>query len=148
MKSILNVFKNDTNYDPNISFDTIVKDWEMNFLGNGKHNESFNYSLEGDTTFENATKNTSNVSNVLKCIFDNQFMNKNNFSCINEDVMCMYNECGIREIKDIKSVNTWTLNRHSDCINKPFFRFILKPNLSENNINHLLYLLADCSLKY
>jgi hypothetical protein len=145
MDSILDTFKNDPNYDPNLSFDKIVKDWEMNFLGNGKHNESFNYSLETDDSFSNAVKD--NKQNILKGLFDSQFMNYSNtkFTCISKDVMYMYDSD--KRNKEIKSKNSWTLMRSCDCVNKPFFRFILKPNLSENDVEHLLYLLSDCSFE-
>lgn len=149
MDNILGVFKNDPNYDPTLSFDKIVKDWEINFLGNGKHNDSFNYSLEGDSSFANAIKD-NNESNVLKSLFDPQFVNIINgnngkFTCIEPDVMYMFNDVNNGNNKEIKSTNSWTLQRNCDYVNKPFFRFVLKPNLSENDINHLLYLLADCS---
>ena len=76
MDSLLDVFINDPNYDPNISLSKIVKDWEMNFLGNGKHNEEYNYSLETDTSFGNALHDTKQERNVLKMLFETNYLIK------------------------------------------------------------------------
>ena len=144
MNSLIDVFINDPNYDPNMSMDKIVKDWEMNFLGNGKHNEEFNYSLETDTSFGNALHDTKQERNGLKMLFDSS-LNPDairRFTCINKDAMETY------EPKDkLSDKNTWTIMRHCDYVGKPFFRFKLKRNLTDTNINHLLYLLSDCSFE-
>lgn len=146
---IFNVFKKSPDYDHNLSWDKILKTWEENFLGSGKSsnfNTSFDYNLESDTSFDNALINPTNPINsreYLQRSFDKTLHEecKDQFTCVNKDHMEQYNDINI----SIKKKNSWTIKRNCDCVSKPFFRFVLKKNLVEQDINNLLYLLADCS---
>lgn len=142
------MFQKSPDYDPNLSWDKILKTWEENFLGSGESNESnstFNYGLESDTSFDNATINKYDSLQFLPMLFDKNLhhQNKNKFTCINKDCMEMFNG----DYTTIKQKNSWAIQRNCDCLSKPFFRLVLKKNLGEQDINNLLYLLADCEFK-
>ena len=149
--NIFDAFKKSSDYDQNLSWDKIVKSWEENFLGSGQTAESnttFNYDLESDTSFDNPShiKNKNSIE-FLSRLFDQTLHGDriDKFTCINIDCMEKFNNY----IGDstIKHKTSWNINRSCDCISKPFFRFVLKKNLSEQDINNLLYLLADCSFE-
>lgn len=146
--SIFDMFRKSPDYDPNLSWDKILKTWEENFLGSGEladSNATFNYGLEYDTSFDNASNNHNkyNPMQILPMLFDQNLndQNKDKFTCINEDCMEKFNT----DFTTIKQKNSWAITRQCDCLSKPFFRLVLKKNLGEQDINNLLYLLADCS---
>ena len=146
--NIFDMFQKSPDYDPNLSWDKILKTWEENFLGSGESNESnstFNYGLESDTSFDNATINKYDSLQFLPMLFDKNLhhQNKNKFTCINKDCMEMFNG----DYTTIKQKNSWAIQRNCDCLSKPFFRLVLKKNLGEQDINNLLYLLADCEFQ-
>jgi hypothetical protein len=73
MDDLMNLFKKSSDYNPDVSFDNIVKSWEENFLGNGKHNETFSHSMESDNSFENANVNSNDSDRnlgILPMLFD------------------------------------------------------------------------------
>ena len=116
-------------------------------MGAGQHNEHFSYPLESDISFDNPNLgNLTDDNLVLSMLFDRLLHPdlKEKFTCVNPDQM---NWFGKIECNNIKSKNQWTISRHCDALSKPFLRFVLKPNLSESDINNLLYLLADCGFK-
>lgn len=132
-------------YDPNLSWDTIIKSWEENFLGSSQHNQDFSNPLESDYSFSNPVDiNTNANKSILAMLFDNTLNphNSDKFTCINKH--CMEAMNGKNGEKKISEKNTWTIQRSCDYVSKPFFRLVLKPNLSEQDIKNLLYLLADC----
>lgn len=144
--SIFDLFKknNDTS-NPDISFDSIIKSWEEDFLGGGKHNEDFSHPLESDLDFANPNINLSNDNNlVLSALFDkNLLLNKKSFSCINKDVVELFNN-RLGDFK-LRQKISWCIPRHNDLISKPFLRIVLKKNLTQKDTKNLLYLFADCS---
>jgi len=144
MNEIFNNFKKSIDYDQNLSWDKIIKEYEENFLGSNKHNEDFSYSLESDYSFNNY--NDPNQS-ILSIFFDNNLLKNNdkNFTCVNKNIMEKFQKKNNQTI--IENKNIWIINKCSDSISKPFLRFRLKKNLTDEDIKNLLYLLADCSLK-
>lgn len=135
------ILKKNPEYDPNLSWDKIIKSWEENFLGSNQHNYDFSNPLEADNSFDNSLIHGDPFFTMF---FDQNLhpMNANRFTCINENCMKkMYNN---KLNNKISSKNSWTIARHCDYISKPFFRLVLKKNLSEYDIKKLLYLLADC----
>lgn len=143
------MFKKSPDYDPNLSWDKILKTWEENFLGSGEiadSNATFNYNLESDTSFDNASiNNRYNDVDFLRTLFD-QNLNEDfggKFTCVNADCMEKFNY----NFTTIKPKNSWTVSRYCDFLSKPFFRLVLKKNLVEQDINNLLYLLADCGFQ-
>lgn len=144
---ITDFFTKSKDYDPDLSFDKILKSWEENFLGSGQQNEHFSYPLESDISFDNP--NLGNLTDdklVLSMLFDQSLHpdQKEKFTCVNSVQMNRFIKNGCN---DIKSKNHWIISRFCDALSKPFLRFVLKPNLSESDINNLLYLLADCEFK-
>lgn len=144
---IFDYFKKSPDYDPNLSWDKIIKSWEENFLSTGESSESntiFNYDLESDISFNNALIN-NNLNESLFYLFDKTLSNehKEDFTCINKDCMEKFNYY----YKTIETKNTWHINRKCDYISKPFLRFVLKKNLNDQDLNNLLYLLSDCSFQ-
>lgn len=147
MDKFFNSLKKTPEYDPNLSWDTIIKSWEENFLGSSQHNQHFSNPLESDYSLSNALDiNSNDDKRILSMLFDQTLHpeNADRFTCVNEDCMVMMN--GIKKDKTITENNTWTIQRHCDYISKPFFRLVLKPNLTERDVKNLLYLLADCEL--
>jgi hypothetical protein len=145
MDKFFNALKKTPEYNPNLSWDTIIKSWEENFLGSNTHNDNFSNPLESDSSFTNyLDTNNKDSKLILPMLFDHNFDPKNAdiFSCINKDCMELLNSNKIN--KTITDKNLWTIRRHCDCVSKPFFRLVLKPNLTESDIKKLLYLLADC----
>ena len=143
--NIFDIFKKSPDYDPNLSWDNILKTWEENVLGSEQYSDSnanFNYGLESDFSFDNAVNNNQNI-NYLSSLFDHNLLqiNKDKFTCINDEKMTLFNE----KNNILKEKNSWIINRHSDCVSKPFLRFVLKKNLTQVDISNLMYLLADCS---
>lgn len=145
MNDFFNSLRKTPDYDPNLSWDLIIKSWEENFLGSSQHNENFFNPLESDYSFSNALDvNSNNGKKILLMLFDKTLdsTNSQKFTCINEGLMKMMNDGKIN--KEITEKNNWFISRHCDYMSKPFFRLVLKPNLSEQDIKNLLYLLADC----
>jgi hypothetical protein len=144
------MFVKSQDYDPNLSWDQLLKSWEENFLGSGQNAESnamFNYNLESDTSFDNALKNKYDDVNFLSNLFGDFECNGKEFTCVNNSCMELFNAENFSEDKPIKHVNSWNIERKCDGVSKPFLRFVLKKNLTESDINNLLYLLADCSFE-
>lgn len=147
MDDIINLFKKSDDYDENLSFDKIIKNWEENYLASGQHNNEFSYPIEYDNFFDNAssTCDVKNNKQILLALFDRKLTNydtKNKFTCINET--CMYN-CSNSVNDKLTEKNIWKIKRNCDTLSKPFFRLILKKNISEKEISNLLYLLSDCT---
>ena len=129
-------------YNPNLSWDTIIKSWEENFLGSNQHNEHFSNPLESDSSFNNTLDvNLNSDKSILVGLFDGTLHEKNKhlFTCINKNSMEFMNDSNI-----ISDKNCWTIGKKCDYMSKPFFRLVLKSNLTEKDIKNLLYLLADC----
>lgn len=146
MQNFFNALKKSPDHNPdyNLSWDSIIKSWEENFLGSNSHNEDFLYPLESDNSFSNFLNiNNNDGKSILLSIFDKNLNSDNGqtFNCVNED--CMY-YMNYKKENGIMENNTWTIKRNCDCVSKPFFRLVLKPNLTEQDIKNLLYLLADC----
>lgn len=99
--------------DPNLSWDTIIKSWEENFLGSNSNNDNFSYPLESDYSFSNNDK-----SNFLT-LFDKYLDSKNahNFNSIIQEYMYIMNN---KNKKKIKEKNYWTIPRQCDYLSKPF----------------------------
>lgn len=146
MINFFNALKKTPDHDPNLSWDSIIKSWEENFLGSNTHNDNFSNPLESDSSFSNFldVNNANNSKSVLLMFFDENLHSQNAhmFSCINKDCMGAINED--KSISTISHKNIWRIKIQCDCLSKPFFRLVLKPNLAENDIKKLLYLLADC----
>ena len=145
MEEFFNSLKKTPEYDPNLSWDTIIKSWEENFLGSSQHNQHFSNSLESDYSFSNALDvNSNDDKRVLSMLFDQTLHphNAHRFTCVNKGCMEMMDNG--KKDKTITEKNYWTIQRHCDYISKPFFRLVLKPNLTERDVKNLLYLLADC----
>lgn len=148
--SIFDIFKKSPDYDPNLSWDKLLKSWEENFLGSGSHiglnNDDFSNHLEFDSTFDNCAKsNDSSGSKYLFAIFDNTLIKDDaNFTCINSECMNKFNNLSRGNQGEIRNQMSWTIPRNCDLISKPFFRLVLKPNLLESDIKNILYLLSDC----
>lgn len=149
--NFFDIFKKSADYDPNLSWNKTIKTWEENVLGSEKYslsNADFNYELESDTSFSNALINKDNINiSILPMLFD-QNLNpdpnkKNNFTCINDDVMCKFIK---KNEQKIKENNSWVIYRSFDCLSKPFIRFVLKKNLTQTDISNLIYLLGDCKI--
>ena len=138
-----NSLKKNPEYDPNLSWDLILKSWEENFLGSNVHNNHFSNPLESDYSFSNSLN-----PNLNKSFFFNLFDSKLNsdhydkFTCINRYCMVKMGD-KIFEL-NMCDKNVWKINKSCDYISKPFLRIVLKQNLSEQDIKNLLYLLADC----
>jgi hypothetical protein len=155
MENIMDLFKKSPDYDENLSFDKMIKSWEENCLGTGQHNEDFSYPTETDNSFDNAAtvidKNIDVMdAKILPMLFDQNITIKDdgidNFTCINESCMNKNSHrVGHNDNKELKNINTWNIVRNCDAVSKPFFRLILKKNISEKEILNLLYLLSDCS---
>jgi len=145
MEEFYNSLKKTPEYDPNLSWNTIIKSWEENFLGSSQHNQHFSNPLESDYSFSNALDvNSNDDKQILSMLFDKNLHPKNVhlFTCIDEGCMQMMNDGKTNKI--ITEKNSWLVERHCDYISKPFFRLVLKQNLTERDIKNLLYLLADC----
>lgn len=145
MEEFFNSLKKTPEYDPNLSWDTIIKSWEENFLGSSQHNQHFSNPLESDYSFSNASDVNSNTNKeMLLMLFDQtlhpQYAHK--FTCVNNYCMELMNNS--KKDKTITEKNTWTIQRKCDYMSKPFFRLVLKQNLIERDIKNLLYLMADC----
>jgi hypothetical protein len=151
MSDIINFFKMSPDYDPNLSWDTIIKKWEENFLGSNQHDENFSYSLEHDYSFDNWNdldkQNQYRKSAVLQFLFDST-LNSEHFTCVNSSRMEMYNMDKKNDSNSFGNENSWTIMRSSDCVSKPFLRFNLKKNLTNQDISNLLYLLSDCKFEF
>jgi hypothetical protein len=145
MTDFFNAIKKNPEYDPNLSWDKIIKSWEENFLGSNQHNTNFSNPLESDYSFDNAYSLTSNANTILSGFFDNQYVKSQNFTCINSDCMERINECNLN--KKISNINIWIIKKTCDYISKPFLRLVLKKNISELEIKNLLYLFSDCEFK-
>jgi hypothetical protein len=144
MDKFFNALKKTPEYDPNLSWDKIIKSWEENFLGSNTHNDNFSNPLESDSSFSNFLDTKSNnTKSILPMLFDLNLLpeNAHKFTCINEDHMVFYIKNGCSKITH---KNQWKITRKCDCVSKPFFRIVLKQNLVESDIKKLLYLLADC----
>lgn len=145
MEEFFNSLKKTPEYDPNLSWDTIIKSWEENFLGSSQHNQHFSNPLESDYSFSNALDvNSNDDKQVLSMLFDLTLHphNAHRFTCVNKGCMEMMDNG--KKDKTITEKNTWIIQRNCDYISKPFFRLVLKPNLTERDVKNLLYLLADC----
>lgn len=145
MEGFFDSLKKTPNYNSNLSWDTIIKSWEENFLGSNQHNLDFSNPLESDYSFSNALDINSNTDkSSLSTLFDRSLHphNSHEFTCINNG--CMENMNGGKINRIITEKNSWTIQRGADYISKPFFRLVLRPNLAEQDIKNLLYLLADC----
>ena len=148
MNNIINCFNKFPDYDPNLSWDNIIKGWEENFLGSNKQNEDFSYPLESDKSFDNyldSDQSKKHIS-ILPSLFDLNLVPEMNkfFTCINKDGMETFTKHGNNTIEN---TNVWDILRHSDYVSKPFFRFRLRKNQNKQDISNLLYLLSDCSFK-
>jgi hypothetical protein len=145
MEKFFNLLQKNPKYDPNLSWDSMIKSWEENFLGSNAHNENFSNPLESDYSFSNPVDvNTNDHKSISAMFFDNTLHphNSDKFTCINNNCMEAMNVKNGG--KKISEKNTWIIQRSYDYVSKPFFRLVLKPNLSEPDIKNLLYLLADC----
>lgn len=109
-----------------------------NYFEKNLHNPHLSFPLDADTSFDNASHNE--IQHTLPCLFDRNY--NDNFTCINEEVMGKYGKNPITHQIRFK------VNRLSDLANKPFFRLCLKKNLDDNETNHLMNLLSDCSFTY
>lgn len=143
------MFKKSSDYDPNLSWDKIFKSWEENVLGKEQYlnsNVNFNYDLESDISFDNALVVNTDENMILASLFDINFYknNKKKFTCVN--TKSMYLMDNYDGVKKIQQKNTWSILRNCDYLSKPFFRFVLKKNLTQSDISDLMYLLADCRL--
>ena len=146
--NIFDLFKKSPDYDPNLSWDKILKCWEEHFLGSGQSLESnatFNYELESDTSFDNSL-NKCNPMKILYALFDQTLdygPSKNpfgDFTCVNKDCMKRFSVYG-------GAKNRWRIPQTADCLSKPFLRFVLKKNLTSLDVQNLLYLLSDCKVE-
>ena len=76
--------------------------------------------------------------------FSNSSLNTNKeFELVDKNHMFLHGN-----IKNINKINTWILKTNYNSVNKPFFRFILKPNLTDLDIKNFLNILIDCSIEY
>lgn len=125
MDDFRNVFINNSSNDYDSIFNKNINIWENSLL-NENTEELYNYKLEEDLSFINSSLH-----------LDKEI----EFNPINQ--MFIHGN-----IKNINKINTWNLITNYNSVNKPFFRFILKPNLSDLDIKNFLNILIDSSIEY
>lgn len=152
MTQFFDSLKKTPEYNPNLSWDSIIKSWEENFLGSNTHNQHFSNPLESDYSFSNALDVKADYNHqILLSLFDETLHpdRSDKFTCINQDCMNKMNKINkMNKTNTIGQIligekNIWDVSKNCDYVSKPFFRLVLKPNLSELDIKNLLYLLAD-----